>query len=179
MSVTQVIDYWFEQLSPADWWRKNEQLDAQIAERFGALHQKLAGSDSPQWQQDDDARLAEIIVLDQFSRNMFRGQQGAFAYDPQALSCTRAAVANKVLDRLAPPRTNFVLMPYMHSESLADHDEGLALFEQYSAQDTVEFERRHRAIIERFGRYPHRNEILGRESTAEEIEFLTRPGSSF
>ena len=179
MNYEDIIEYWFETLEAIDWWRKNEALDAQIKSDYKDVHTQVTADKSIDWRQHDLGRLAEIIVLDQFSRNMFRDTPGAFASDEQALVLTKAAVEAGVAGRLDQTRASFLLMPFMHSESLAEHDIGLPLFEQYCAAGTVDFERRHRAIIERFGRYPHRNEILGRESTEEELEFLGGPGSSF
>lgn len=179
MNDVDVLKFWFETLSPKDWWRKNEILDAQIRDEFGTVYGEVAEGKTRNWRQTDEGRLAEIIVLDQFSRNMFRGQPGSFAYDALALDLSRAAVESGVHTRLSEEKANFLLMPYMHSESLADHSEGLPLFEQYCSEGTLDFERRHASIIKRFGRYPHRNAILGRESTPEELEFLKQAGSSF
>ena len=179
MDYEDIVEYWFETLEAKDWWRKNESLDDQIRRDYKELHHQVSVNDKEEWRQYDLGRLAEIIVLDQFSRNMFRDTPGAFACDAQALALSKAAVEAGVAGRLDQVRASFLLMPFMHSESLADHDIGLPLFEQYCAGGTLEFERRHREIIERFGRYPHRNEILGRESTVEELAFLGGPGSSF
>ena len=179
MNYSSVIEFWFETLSPKDWWRKSDQLDLRILNNFSELHAQVAAGDKASWRESDDGCLAEVIVLDQFSRNMFRGRADAFAYDSLALGLTRRAVDAGVAGRLNKQRASFLLMPFMHSESLADHAEGLPLFEQYCEPGTVDFERRHQAIIEQFGRYPHRNEILGRPSSAEERAFLEKPGSSF
>ena len=176
---TDILNFWFETLSPRDWWRKNENLDAQIKNEFAGIHELVVSGETMAWRGTDEGRLAEIIVLDQFSRNMFRGQTASFAYDIQALELSKAAVDAGTHTRLDQSKTSFVLMPYMHSESLADHQAALPLFEQFCSESTLDFERRHAAIIKRFGRYPHRNAILGRESTAEEIAFLNQPGSSF
>ncbi len=179
MNYSKVIEFWFESLEPKDWWRKNDDLDARILRKYKMLHQQVAAGDKTGWRASDDGRLAEIIVLDQFSRNMFRGRPDSFAYDQLALNLTRQAVAAGTAGRLDRQRASFLLMPYMHSESLADHAEGLPLFEQFCESGSVNFEQRHRAIIEQFGRYPHRNQILGRTSSAEEQAFLEQPGSSF
>ncbi len=179
MNQNDILEFWFETLSLKDWWRKNEVLDAQIKVDFSAIHQKVGQGDKRDWRDTDEGRLAEIIVLDQFSRNMFRGTPESFAYDSLALDLCKAAVNAGSHTRLDQSRTSFLLMPYMHSESLQEHQEGWPLFEQCCGENTQEFERRHAAIIERFSRYPHRNIILGRESTPEEIEFLAQAGSSF
>jgi uncharacterized protein (DUF924 family) len=179
MNHNDILKFWFETLSPKDWWRKNEYMDAQIKRDFYEVHAKVAQGETRDWRETDEGRLAEIIVLDQFSRNMFRGMAESFAYDLLALELCKGAVNAGVHTRLDQPRTSFLLMPYMHSESLQEHRKGWPLFEQYCSDNTQGFERRHLAIIERFGRYPHRNTILGRESTPEEIAFLTEAGSSF
>ena len=155
------------------------QFDEQIKQQFADIHAQAVRGETEHWRESDDGRLAEIIVLDQFSRNMFRGQESSFAHDAQAIELAKAAVAAGTPGRLDKIRASFVLMPFMHSESNSEHLTAKPLFEQFCEQSTQDFERRHAAIIERFGRYPHRNEILGRESTAEEIEFLTEAGSSF
>lgn len=179
MTYSDVIQFWFEDLSPKQWWIKDQQLDLRIKQNFGKLHADASKDLLMHWRGSDQGRLAEIIVLDQFSRNMFRGEQDAFAFDAQALVLTKQAVEAGSHTRLRQDKTNFLLMPYMHSESLAEHEMGLPLFEQYGAPGTLDFELKHKSIIERFGRYPHRNQILGRESTPEEAAFLGTPGSSF
>ena len=179
MNQNDILAFWFETLSPKDWWRKNEALDAQIKHDYAVIHSKVSQGETRDWRDTDEGRLAEIIVLDQFSRNMFRGLAESFAYDSLALELCKAAVNAGAHTRLEQSRTSFLLMPYMHSELLQEHQQGWPLFERYCSENTSQFERRHAAIIERFGRYPHRNTILGRESTPEEIEFLTEAGSSF
>lgn len=179
MNQHDILTFWFETLSPKDWWRKNESLDAQIKREYTVIHNNVAQGETRGWRDTDEGRLAEIIVLDQFSRNMFRGHAEAFSYDSMALELCKAAVNAGAHTRLEQSRTSFLLMPYMHSELLQEHQDGWPFFEQYCSQNTRQFERRHAAIIERFGRYPHRNAILGRESTPEEMEFLTEAGSSF
>ncbi len=131
------------------------------------------------WRATPRGRLAEILLLDQFSRNVHRGSPAAFACDPTALVLAQEAVAADALDALSPIERCFVLMPYMHSESPAIHTEAERLFRAHAPPDNVGFELRHKAIIDRFGRYPHRNAILGRTSTPEEFAFLDTPGSSF
>lgn len=174
-----VLHFWFEQLEPAQWWRKDHALDATIRARFAELHACAARGELFAWRGTPRGRLAEIIVLDQFSRNLYRGSRDAFACDPLALALAQEAVACGADRALRQAERCFVYMPYMHSESLLVHDVGLALFERNGDASTLEFERRHRSIIARFGRYPHRNVLLGRESTAAETAFLAEPGSSF
>jgi uncharacterized protein (DUF924 family) len=131
------------------------------------------------WRDSAKGRLAEIIVLDQFSRNIFRDKPRAFTQDPLAVDLSREAVAQGALNELSKTERTFLLMPLMHSESQSIHEQAMILFEQYTPRRNAEFEAKHKAIIDRFGRYPHRNAILGRDSTPEEIEFLNQPGSSF
>ena len=126
-----------------------------------------------------EGQLAEILVLDQFSRNMFRDDSRAFAQDVLALVLAQEAVRSGADQSLSPTERAFLYMPYMHSESAAIHVEAVRLFDQPGLKGNLEFEHRHKAIIDRFGRYPHRNAVLGRDSTAEEREFLKQPGSGF
>jgi len=173
-----VLDFWFEPRNEAHWWQRSDAFDAQIAARFGALHEAAARCELWHWRASADGRLAEIIVLDQFSRNLHRASARAFAADPLALALAQTAVALGADRALDPQRRVFVLMPYMHSESRAIHEVALQLFAD-APDSNLRYERRHKAIIDRFGRYPHRNAVLGRESTPEEIVFLQTPGSSF
>ncbi len=179
MDYQTVMDFWFCELQPKQWWIKDAALDAQIRQRFAALHTAATAGELFHWRSAAAGRLAEVIVLDQFSRNMFRATAQAFATDSLALVLAQEAVAAGADQQLPAQQRVFFYMPYMHSESLRIHDEALPLFGQPGLENNLEFEHRHRAILERFGRYPHRNAILGRESTAAEAEFLTQPGSSF
>lgn len=174
-----VIQFWFKEVAPAQWWTSDPEFDAQVRARFGDLHTQAARCELYAWRAQPEGRLAEVIVLDQFSRNMFRGQPGAFASDPLALALAQEAVACGADQALPPERRNFLYMPYMHSESPAIHRVAEQLFKANGQTNNYDFELRHKAIVDRFGRYPHRNAILGRESTAEELEFLKQPGSSF
>ena len=132
-----------------------------------------------EWRKSAKGRLAEIIVLDQFSRNMFRGTAQAFAYDSLALALSQEAVAIEADKLLNPTERSFLYMPFMHSESLAIHERAIELYRAEGLEFNLEFEIKHKVIIDRFGRYPHRNKILGRASTKEEIRFLQQPNSSF
>ena len=174
-----VLRFWFEEIEPKQWWVKSADFDRLIATRFGALHAAAARCELFAWRASPGGRLAEILVLDQFSRNLHRDTPRAFACDPLALALAQEAVAAGADRQVAPERRAFVYMPYMHSESPAIHAVALDLFQDPAVKDNLGFERRHKAIIDRFGRYPHRNAVLGRASTAEEIEFLKTPGSAF
>lgn len=174
-----VLHFWFVELEPRDWWRKDPELDQRIASRFGALLETAASGALAAWRGTARGRLAEIIVLDQFSRNIHRGSAEAFANDALALRLAEEAVAAGADLELPVEERRFVYMPYMHSESAAVHEVAMRLFATPGLEKNLDFERRHKAVIDRFGRFPHRNALLGRESTAEEIEFLKQPGSSF
>lgn len=174
-----VLAFWFEEITPKQWWVGSDDFDRQIATRFGALHAAAERCELYGWRDSAVGRLAEIIVLDQFSRNIHRGRAQAFANDALALALAQSAVAAKADQALAVPQRAFLYMPYMHSESPAIHALALALFGAPGMESNLDFELRHKTIIDRFGRYPHRNAILGRASTAEEAEFLKTPGSSF
>lgn len=179
MCYQEVLKFWFEESQPEDWFTKNLDYDEEISQRFSQLHQQAAAGELWQWRETIQGRLAEIILLDQFSRNMFRGSSLSFAYDGMALILAQEALKDPGLDQLSSQQKAFLYMPFMHSESLSIHDIAMTLFSEEGLEKNLEFEIRHRKIIERFGRYPHRNEVLGRISTAEELKFLTEPGSSF
>ncbi|SFH36915.1 DUF924 family protein [Modicisalibacter xianhensis] len=174
-----ILQFWFEALEPRQWFAKDEALDAEITERFSAVLQAAIAGEFWTWRRSPQGRLAEILVLDQFSRNIHRGSIQAFAQDPQALVLAQEAVMAGADRHLDVRQRAFLYMPYMHSESLLIHEEALRLFDQPGLEDNLDFEHRHRAILERFGRYPHRNALLGRPSTAEEQAFLEQPGSAF
>jgi uncharacterized protein (DUF924 family) len=179
VSAPAVLDFWFKELDDARRFAKDPALDAAIGKRFGATLQAAIRGELDAWRETPDGRLAEIIVLDQFSRNVWRDTPRAFLQDPQAL-CLAQAFVRTGLDRsLSPAQRAFAYMPYMHSESRLIHEQAVVLFSQPGLEGSLAFERRHQAIIERFGRYPHRNAVLGRVSTPEEIAFLAEPGSSF
>jgi len=175
----QVIDFWFEEIEPGLWWRKDGGFDALLVERFSETHASACRCELFDWRSKAEGRLAEIIVLDQFSRNMFRDSALAFANDAISLSLSQEAIACGADKALTPVQRSFLYMPFMHSESLRIHEVAVELYRENGIQNNLDFEFKHKKIIEKFGRYPHRNEVLGRQSTAEEIEFLTRPGSSF
>ena len=149
-------------------------------ELIGQLEaERAAAGELYPWRATAEGRLAEVIVLDQFSRNVYRNTPQAFAQDPVALVLAQEAVASGALNQLDPTQRSFLLLPYMHSESRQIHLVAEALYTEYAPAVNLDFELRHKAIIDRFGRYPHRNEILGRTSTPEELEFLAQPGSRF
>ena len=178
MTATDVLAFWFDEIAPAQWWKVDPAFDALIAERFGTLHAQAVQAELWAWRTTPEGRLAEVIVLDQFSRNLHRGTARAFAADALALGLAQEAVARGDDLALPPERRAFLFMPYMHSESRAVHAVAEPLFAE-RAPHVLDFEQRHRAIVDRFGRYPHRNGALGRVSTPEELAFLQQPGSRF
>ncbi|MDP2698002.1 DUF924 family protein [Thalassospira sp.] len=180
MKPETILVFWFKELEPAQWFVKDLAFDRHIQERFADFHSAACAGELYQWRNTIHGRLAEIIILDQFSRNIFRDQPQSFAADPMALMLAQEAVAQKLDTRLTKPAEKaFLYMPYMHSESEIIHDVALKLFGQPGLEDKLDYEVKHKRIIDRFGRYPHRNAILGRVSTPEEIAFLQEPGSSF
>lgn len=176
ISQNDILNFWFQEIDSKRHWVKDSEFDALIRKRFSSVHQAASECELFAWRVTSEGRLAEIIILDQFSRNMFRDTPQAFAQDSLALALAQEAVANAADKEMDEYKRSFLYMPYMHSESRLVHVEAEKLFKPLG---NYEFELKHKAIIDRFGRYPHRNEILKRESTSEEIEFLQQPGSSF
>ena len=175
-----IIEFWFSELTPDDWWKKNPHLDGLIEQRFGDVHRMATAGELSDWRTSPLGRLAEIIVLDQFSRNMYRGSALAFANDGMALVLAQEAVRSGADRDMNADQKAFLYMPYMHSESPLIHTQAVKLVgTEGMNQNNLDFELRHRAIIDRFGRYPHRNEICGRVSSDEELMFLAEPDSSF
>lgn len=174
-----ILAFWFEEIESRLWWVADPDFDALVRERFQAVLAQAALGELYGWRRTPEGRLAEVIVLDQFSRNIHRGTPAAFAQDGLALVLAQEAVAAGALAALSPEQRSFLLLPYMHSESRLIHVQAERLYAEHAPAGNHDFELRHKAIIDRFGRYPHRNAILGRDSTAEEIAFLAEPGSSF
>lgn len=179
MTWTDILKFWFEETDPKAWWEANEVFDALIRNRFGRLLESATAGELYSWRETPPGRLAEIIVLDQFSRNAFRGTARAFAQDHMALVLAQEAVRAGADQSLNETERSFLYLPFMHSESVLIHEWAERLYRENAPEGNYRFELRHKAIIDRFGRYPHRNEILGRTSTEEELEFLQQPGSSF
>ncbi len=174
-----VLEFWFNELEPKQWFVKDRDLDAMIEARFSLLVEQARAGELFSWRVTPQGRLAEIILIDQFSRNIFRDKPESFSADPVALVLAQEAIGAGADQRLDVQERAFLYMPFMHSESQAIHQQAVVLFDQPGLEYNLEFEYKHKAIVDRFGRYPHRNEILGRKSTEEEIAFLKEPGSSF
>jgi uncharacterized protein (DUF924 family) len=169
--VEQVLHFWFAELQPAAWFRKDENVDAAIRERFGDLHDEVARLQPEQLATARDC-LAAVIVLDQFSRNIFRGSPRAFATDPLALSISQHAIAAGLDQQLDRQQRWFLYMPFQHSEDRAVQVRSIELFTQLNDPENLGYARRHKEVIDRFGRFPHRNQALGRASTPEELEYI-------
>lgn len=178
-SATEVIQFWFEEIEPVQRFKKDPEFDELVRSRFKKVHKMASQGLLYTWREHPLDALAEIIVLDQFSRNMFRDSPKAFAQDTLALVLAQEAIRRKLDQELEDSYKAFLYMPFMHSESADIHEIALFLFDQPGLEENYNFELKHKEIIDRFGRYPHRNEILRRKSTEEEQEFLSQPGSSF
>jgi len=173
----------------ARWYRKDPRFDAEVLTRFGATWSALMRGAHDDWRAAPRSLLAYVIVLDQLSRNMFRGKSQSFAGDARALSAAREGIALGLDQALVGQERVFLYMPFMHSEELATQDECVRLFEAFrdassgplrkAIEEQVDYAGRHRRVIAQWGRFPHRNQVLDRTSTAEELDFLTQPGSSF
>lgn len=197
-TVEAIIDFWVGPLGPEGlgnkagverWFKPDPALDAELTRRFGEELAAAERGERDEWRESRRGRLAYVILLDQFSRNIYRKSPRMFQNDARALACARRALALGDAENLRPEERVFLYMPLMHSEDLAAQNECVAYFEALRAAsegaaartlgDMLYFARRHHEIIERFGRYPHRNELLGRATTPEEAQFLTEKDSSF
>ena len=178
-AYTEVYNFWFNELSFEDWFKKSSELDETIRSRFERLLQKSIAGELSDWRDTAKGALSEIILLDQFSRNIYRDTKEAFAQDSLALCLSQEAIRKNQRQELSAQEKAFLYMPFMHSESKKIHEKALSLFSEKGLENNYDFELKHKVIIDKFGRYPHRNEVLGRTSTKEEIEFLKSPDSSF
>lgn len=174
-----ILSFWFHELSPDQLFNGGSEVDQLITKRFKELHRQAAQGELNNWRNTIHGRLAEIIILDQFSRNIYRGKTESFAFDLAALTLAQEALKTEQTYELTTEELGFLLMPFMHSESKKIHQIAIQLFDQPGLERYLDYEKQHKKIIDRFGRYPHRNAILERVSTQEENEFLTEPGSSF
>ena len=178
--AAKVLEFWFDISSPEDWFKKNTDFDLHIKNQFEELVQKAVLAQLDSWAAAPDTRLALILLLDQFTRNIYRNTPKAFSGDEMALALSLRAIHEKQLDNEQTlSKRQFLLMPMMHSEELEIQERSLPLFKTYTSDMTYDYAVRHRDIVAQFGRFPHRNAILGRPSTDAEIAFLQQPGSSF
>jgi len=174
-----VIDFWLQEVGPTGWYVASFGVDEHIRERFGALVEQAKRGELDEWQQTADGSLALLILLDQFSRNLHRGKAEAFAADPKSRDIARAAIAKDQDLEIAEPGRQFFYLPFEHSEDLADQDLSVEMFttRMETLSETLMYHvEQHREIIRRFGRFPFRNEALGRASTEEEVAFLAEGG---
>ena len=186
-----VLDFWFGAPGSAEfgtqrklWFTKDADFDRALADRFGVSVERALRGELDAWATTASGALARILLLDQFTRNAFRGEKRAFAGDAQALAAAGAMIGSRGDELLPPFMRVFVYMPFEHAEGMAMQDEAVRLFTRLAAaapevEHMLDYAHRHRAVIERFGRFPHRNAILGRQSTAEELAFIARPGTGF
>ena len=191
MNAQAVLDFWFAAKGEPEhgavrdlWFRKSEATDRQIAERFGPLIEQALRGELEAWAAEPHSALAQIVLLDQFTRNSFRDTPRAFAGDKRALAAAMAMVGSRQDEALLPVQRVFVYLPFEHAEGIGMQEEALRLFTRLVAdaaglQNMLDYAQRHHDVVQRFGRFPHRNVILGRQSTAQEIEFLKQPGSRF
>jgi uncharacterized protein (DUF924 family) len=174
-SSDDVLEFWFA--NPGRWWKKDPAFDVEIRDRFLALHDAVQRGEREDWLDAARGSLAYVIVSDQFSRNMFRGTGRMFEGDVRALAAARRALERGFDRDLSRDERMFLCMPFMHSEDIADQDRCVMLFA--TLHEWLRYAEQHREIVRRFGRFPHRNALVGRQSTPEELEFLKGPGSSF
>jgi uncharacterized protein (DUF924 family) len=187
--VDEVLDFWFGREDEPGygafreaWFTKDPEFDKLVRDRFETLYEAAAAGELDDWKEEARSCLALVILLDQFPRNMFRGEPRSYATDHKALAATEFAVDHAIDRELPEFQRTFLYMPFMHSENLEYQRRSVELFRglgNSDPQDSADYAVRHMQIIERFGRFPHRNEVLGRRTTPEEAEFLTQPGSSF
>ncbi|MHC4040134.1 DUF924 family protein [Bradyrhizobium sp. 23AC] len=170
-----ILAFWRE-AGRERWYKRDDAFDAEVRRRFLALWQKAVAGELASWEASDDGALALVIVLDQFPRNMFRGTPQAFASDAQARDVARRAIDRGVDARVDPVLLEFLYLPLMHSEHLPDQLHCVALFQNTENAENLKYAREHADIIQRFGRFPHRNRLLGRDSTEEEQAFLDKGG---
>ena len=193
--AASVLDFWFGEPGSNEretyrelWFRKSEAVDRQIADEFGPLIERALRGELADWSREPQGALAQIVLLDQFTRNVFRDTPRAFAGDARALAAATAIVGRRQDEMLPVLQRSFVYMPYEHAEGLGAQDEAVRLFSRLvdseaapsaELKNMLDYAHKHRAVIQRFGRFPHRNAILGRHSTPDEIAFLQEPGSRF
>jgi uncharacterized protein (DUF924 family) len=197
--IEAVLEFWFGPARPAGtpvsdefrsrWWHKDPAFDTAVRERFGALYDAIARGEREAWLASARGRLAYLVVLDQFSRNMFRGSRRAFAEDPRAQHAALGGIAAGMDRELADDERAFFYLPLMHAEDRALQDRCVAAFERLrdecrgdaraQVEQFLKFAEAHRTIVQRFGRFPHRNEAVGRTTTHEELAFLRQQGSGF
>ena len=174
-----ILIFWFDECEPKDWFKKNEDFDNKIRFKFANLIEQALDNRLDFWASNRQGCLALILLLDQFTRNIFRKDRKSFSGDKKALQLSSKCVEKNYLSVSAPDWCHFMLIPMMHSEDLIVQNQSLPLFKKYTSSQTYDFALKHQRIIKEFGRFPHRNSDLGRISTEEELNFLKTSGSSF
>lgn len=178
--ISDIVSFWFEEISPEAWFKKDTAFDEQLKQRFGTLIEQAIAGQLDKWADSSDGRLALILLLDQMTRNIFRDTPKAFAGDEIACALSLRSASEGLIEAEADVnKRTFLLMPMMHSEDIQIQKQSLPLFKSFTNEMTYDYAVKHHDIVARFSRFPHRNSILGRPSTDEEIEFLKQPGSSF
>ena len=172
VSPQQIIDFWYSGRVRGQWFSATPELDREILHLYGAAYEQAAAGGYDHWRDDPTGCLALIILLDQFPLNMFRGEARAFASEQKAVDLARYGVDHHYDEQLERERLGFLFMPFMHSEQLSDQDMSVKLYQKYNLQESIRFAEHHRELVSRFGRFPHRNAILGRKSSAEEVLYL-------
>tara|TARA_B100000745_G_scaffold98011_1_gene62361 strand:+ start:26704 stop:27249 length:546 start_codon:yes stop_codon:yes gene_type:complete len=170
--IKEILTFWFEETKPEQQFKKDPEFDELISSKFKETYWEIMDNKTKDWRDTPEGRLAEVIVLDQFARNMFRDDKQAFAGDPLALKLAQEALSVGTDKEVPEDRRVFFYMPFMHSESKEVHEDALKIFTEHGNARNLDYEKKHKDIIDRFGRYPHRNKVLRRESTPEELEFL-------
>ncbi|WP_173934412.1 DUF924 family protein [Chelativorans sp. Marseille-P2723] len=170
--IDDVLSFWFEEVGKEGWFSGGPDLDEAIRRRFGALHEEMSSNLASEAIDDPRGTLAAVILFDQFPRNMYRGTAKAFSTDDLAIRIAREAIERKFDEGMTPEQKQFLYMPFQHSEISADQENAVMLFKSLGNEEGLRYAIEHRDIIERFGRFPHRNKALGRESTQEELAFL-------
>ncbi|MGB0935617.1 MAG: DUF924 family protein [Alphaproteobacteria bacterium] len=174
MQPDEVLKFWFEETEPQKWFVQDDAFDATIKQRFYSTYQAARAGSLDAWASSPEGTLALVIVLDQFPRNLFRTSGDAFATDSQALDHAKNLIATDGDQQLPPQRRHFLYLSFMHSENLADQEKGVELYQNMGNADALHYMRQHHKIIERFGRFPHRNQMMDRPSTKDEEEYLER-----
>ncbi|MDX2265638.1 MAG: DUF924 family protein [Hyphomicrobiales bacterium] len=179
IAADDVLNFWFSSTARDNWFAKNPRFDEEIRARFANAHSAARLGRFAHWRASAEGALALVLIFDQFPRNMYRGAADAYATDDLALEIARDTITAGQDAQLSEEERGFLYMPYMHSEDLAVQDVGLRLYGELGHKERLDYMWRHHAVISQFGRFPHRNAVLGRQSTPEELAFLATPGSSF
>lgn len=174
-----IVNFWFNECKPEQWFKKDSKFDKKISDRFSEIVELALAGKFDSWTKTETGCLSLILLLDQFTRNIFRGTSRAFEGDKKSLEISFLCKERGYLNSGDMRKCQFMLLPMMHSEEISVQNDSILLFKNLSNEKTFEYALKHREIIARFGRFPHRNTLLGRESTDEELEFLTKVGSSF